>query len=111
MTARLDDASAIHHVYHIRVHRSREPVRDDDRRAAAREFAESFEPVGFSPRIERARWLVENDDRRASQKSPRECDALPLTNTQFGAARKPTSQQCLLFLRQTRYDTLLRRQL
>ncbi len=69
-----------------------------------RKFTEAFEPVGFGPRIERAGRLVENDNRRASQKRARECDALPLTNTQFRATGKPTSQQCLLFLRQTRND-------
>src|SRR4030095_16526804 len=99
MTAGFDDPSAVHHVYHICVHRSRETMRNDDRRSTARELAETFEPVCFGPWIERARRFVENDNRRASQERARECDPLPLTNAQLSAACKPTSEQRLLFFR------------
>ena len=91
---------------HIRVHRGGEPVRDDDRGATKCELPEAFEPVCFGPGIERARRFIENDNRCASQKGTRECDALPLADTQLRASGEPAAEQCLFLIRQTRNDLL-----
>src|SRR5215212_2260118 len=87
---------------HIGVHCCREPVRNDDRRPPDCQFAKAREPVGFGPGIERARRFIENNNWSTSQKSASECDALPLTDAQFSATGEPTTQECLLLLRQTR---------
>src|SRR5919106_75275 len=109
MTPRFNDPPFVHDVNDIRVHCGREPVSDNDRRAALRELPKTLEPISLSPRIERARRFVENYDRRLAQKRTRQRDALPLTDTQLRAARKPTSKQRLLVIRQASHDLLCAR--
>src|SRR6185369_2546028 len=92
MATRFDDPATVHHMDHIRMHRSSESMRDDDRRAPGCEFSKAFEPIRFGPRVERTRRLVKNNDRRTSQKRARECDALPLADAELSAPRKPASQ-------------------
>ena len=104
MAPRFDNPPAIHHVNHISMHRGGETMCDDDRRASSREFSKAFEPVCFGPWVERAGRFVENNDRRAPQKRARERDALPLTDAELSAARKPASHERLFFLGLARHD-------
>ena len=92
VAARLDDAAAVHHVDHVGVHRGGEAMRDDDRRSAKCELAETFEPVCFGPRIERAGGLVENDDGSLAEKGACECDALPLADAELCSACEPAAE-------------------
>src|SRR5205085_12011154 len=99
-----NNSAAVHHMYHISMHRGGEPVRDNDRCAANRESTKPLEPISFGPGVERARRLVENDDWRAPQKRTRERDALPLADAQLPAAGKPMTEQCLFVLWQAGND-------
>jgi len=45
MATRFDDPATVHHMDHIRMHRSSESMRDDDRRAPGCEFSKAFEPI------------------------------------------------------------------
>src|SRR5215212_8421709 len=104
MTPGFHNPPTVHHVYHVRVHCSRQPVCDDDRCSTYGKFTEPFEPIGFGPGIQRTRRLVENNNRRTAQKRPRERNTLPLTNTQFSSTSEPMTQECLFLLRQMRDD-------
>src|SRR5436190_2360363 len=106
MAARLNNPPAVHHVYHVRMHRGGETVRDDDRRAAGGELPEALEPVSFGPGVERAGRLIENNNWRTPQERASERYALPLADTQLSTTGEPAPKQRLLVLRQTRDDLL-----
>ena len=64
----------------------RQPVRDDERRAAAAKRVEGPLDLGLRLGIERARCLIEDEDRRVLQDGARDGDALALAARQRGAA-------------------------
>src|SRR5215213_7389380 len=81
-----DDAARFHNHDEIGVAHRRQPVRDDERRAAAHQPRDRRldEALGF--RIERARRLIEEQDRRVLEKGAGERDALALAAGQAVAA-------------------------
>ncbi len=67
MAAALDDLAMVEHQDLVGVHHRRKPVRDDERRAAARDLVERALDLALGAGVERRRRLVEQQDRRVLQ--------------------------------------------
>ena len=64
----------------------REPVRDDEHRAAGEQSVDRLLHESFRLGVERRRRLVENEDRRIDEQRARDREALPLAARQARAA-------------------------
>lgn len=53
-------------MYYVGMHGGSKPVRDNNRGATDRKFAEAPQPVSLGPGIEGTGGLVKNNDRRPS---------------------------------------------
>jgi hypothetical protein len=84
--AALHDPPLVHHLDAVRLDHRREPVRDDDRRAAPHQPLEGLLDERLAPGVERARGLVEDEDPGILQHGPRDRDPLPLPARELDAA-------------------------
>ena len=78
MRAALDDAPVVHDEDLVGIHDRRQPVRDDERRVAARDAVELGLYRLLRLRIERRSRFVEDEDARVLEYRARDRDALLL---------------------------------
>ena len=86
MGAALDDLALVEHDDLVGADDGREPVRDHQRGAAARDALERVLDFLLGVAVERRGRLVEHQDRRRFQDRARDGDALLLAAGQFQAA-------------------------
>ena len=84
--AALGDAPLIQHDNFIGADDGRQPVRDHQRGAAARDALQRFLDFMLGVAVERGRRLIQHQDRRRLQHRARNCHALLLAARQFQAA-------------------------
>ena len=84
--APLQDLTALNYEDLVGTPDRREPMRDDERRAALHQEAQALLDHRFGLRIERACRFVENEDTRLGQDGARNGKPLPLTAAQLYAA-------------------------
>src|SRR5262245_40957273 len=83
MRAALDDLAVLQHQDLIRAFDRRQPVRDDERRAAAAQRTEAVADHRFTLAIETRRRFVEYENSWISQNRAGDCDALALAAGQL----------------------------
>jgi len=86
MLAIFDDMAVFENENAVEPLHRREPMRDDDRRAAGRKPLDRFPDVELRDRIEARGRLIEDEDRRRGENSPGDGHPLPLATRQFDAA-------------------------
>ncbi|ALK97791.1 hypothetical protein AB595_18195 [Massilia sp. WF1] len=86
MRALLDDASMFHDDDGVGVHDGRQPVRDDQDAALARQPFQFARDRAFRYRIQGRGRLVEDQDRRVLQDRAGDADALPFAAREHHAA-------------------------
>src|SRR5581483_2856853 len=72
------DAAVLEHDDLVGERDRRQPVRDDDRRAAAHRLAQPFPDARLGARVDRRGRVVEDQDARVDDERARDRDALPL---------------------------------
>src|SRR5262249_23127623 len=83
MRAALDDLAILQHQDLIGAFDRRQPVRDDERRAAAAQRTQAVADHRFTLAVETRRRFVENENARISQDRTGDRDALPLAAGQL----------------------------
>ena len=86
MRALLDDPPMIEHDHAIGAPHGAQPVRDDQRRAAAQQIFHRRLDRALALGVEARRRFVEDDDRRILEKDPRDRESLTLAAGQLHAA-------------------------
>ena len=84
----LDDPPAVHHHDQVAVEHRREPMRDDQRGAAAREPVEGVADQRLALGVERRGRLVEEQDRRVAQDGAGDREALALAAGELARRRR-----------------------
>ena len=72
MGSSLDDAAVLEHQDHVGIADRRQPVGDDERRAAAHQLAHGVLDQHFRARVDAARGFVQNQNRRIGEERPRD---------------------------------------
>ena len=80
--ARVEHRALVDHDDAIGQRERRLPVRDEDRRAGARDAAQGRVDLLLDPRVDRRRRVVEQEDLRVGEQRARERDPLPLAARQ-----------------------------
>src|SRR5260370_19244836 len=83
---------------------SREPVRDVNGGAAAREGTQPFEKVVLGLRVERRRRLVEQQDLRVTHERARKRDLLPLPSRKIDPMVEPLAERSVIPLWKPGYE-------
>ena len=86
MRSLLDDLPVLEHDDQVGVADRREPVGDDERRAAVQQAAQRALDLPLGADVDRARRLVEDQDPRVGEQRPCERDELPLAEREPRAA-------------------------
>src|SRR3984957_15399578 len=93
MAAAFDDTAFLEYQYLVRHAYRREPMRNDDGDAIARQLAKMLEHFRFSPRVDgRGRLIEDQDVRLVAHEGAGQGDVLPLTARPLAAILEPLAQ-------------------